>query len=242
MAYRGPDELRLDASEILELNERFRGAPPEELLRWASEQWGSRMALSCSFGGPAGMVLLDMITAVAPETDVLYLDTGLLFRETYQLVAEVRQRYGIVPRAVQPEQTVAQQAEAEGPALWERDPDRCCGRRKVRPLAEALEPYEAWITGVRRDGAASRSKTNVIEWSSKYNLAKLNPLAHWSEREIWGYIHKHNVPYNPLLDQGYRSIGCRTCTRLPINDDPRSGRWAGFNKTECGLHVEQATP
>ena len=240
---------RVEADELADWNARFQAATPQELLEWASEQWGEQMALTCSFGGPTGMVLLDMVSAVAPATPVLFLDTGLLFPETYRLVAEVQARYGIAPQAVQPARTVAQQAAVEGPALWERDPDRCCGLRKVRPLGEALAPFDAWIAGIRRDGGTSRANTKLIEWSTKYNLVKLNPLAFWSERDVWRYIHRHQVPYNRLLDQGYRSLGCHTCTRLPTDDDPRSGRCAGFAKTECGLHlghtsqfVEQTAP
>lgn len=230
---------RAELAEIEAVNARFRNAPPEELLRWASERWGQRVALTCSFGGAAGMVLLDMVVAATPQTPILFLDTGLLFPETYQLVAQVQERYGILPRAVQAPVTLEQQEAIEGPALWERDPDRCCGLRKVRPLGEVLEPFDAWIAGLRRDGGATRAETQLVEWSAKYNLVKLNPLAFWTERDVWRYIHKHNVPYNALLDQGYRSLGCHTCTRLPNGDDPRSGRWSGFNKTECGLHTAQ---
>lgn len=219
-------------------NERFRAARPEALLEWAGDRWAERMALTCSFGGATGMVLLDMVHTVAPRSPILYLDTGLLFPETYRLIERVAERYGIMPQAVRPRQTVEQQAVAEGDALWEREPDRCCGARKVRPLAEALAPFDAWIAGLRRDGGSTRAQTNLVEWSVKYNLVKLNPLAYWSERDVWAYIHKHDLPYNPLLDQGYRSLGCHTCTRRPISDDPRSGRWLGFNKTECGLHLE----
>ena len=232
---------QVEADELAEWNERFQAAAPQALLEWASARWGEQMALTCSFGGAAGMVLLDMVMAVAPITPVLFLDTGLLFPETYQLVAEVQARYGIVPQTVQPARTVAQQAAEEGPALWERNPDRCCGLRKVRPLAEALAAFDAWIAGIRRDGGGSRANTQLLEWSNKYHLVKLNPLAFWSERDVWRYIHQHNVPYNRLLDQGYRSLGCHTCTRLPTDADPRSGRWVGFPKTECGLHLEQNT-
>jgi phosphoadenosine phosphosulfate reductase len=227
-----------DAADLAEWNAHFRTASPQELLTWAAECWGDRMALSCSFGGPAGMVLLDMIVKIAPETPVLYIDTGLLFGETHHLIAQVRARYGIEPVAVRPARTVAQQAEDHGPALWQRDPDRCCHLRKVQPLAEALAPFDAWITGVRRGDSATRAQTALIEWSTKYELVKLNPLAFWSEHDVWRYIYAHDVPYNPLLDRGYRSLGCSTCTRLPSGDDPRSGRWAGFSKTECGIHVE----
>ena len=229
-----------DVTELEAWNEHFRATSPQALLAWAAERWGPRVALTCSFGGAAGMVLLDMIVRVAPETPVLYIDTGLLFPETYRLIAQVHQRYGITPQPVRPARTVAQQAEAEGDALWQRDPDRCCGLRKVQPLGEVLAPYEAWITGIRRADSATRANANLLEWSGKYNLTKLNPLVFWNERDLWRYIYKHDVPYNPLLDQGYGSLGCHTCTRLPDSGDPRSGRWAGFNKTECGLHVETA--
>jgi phosphoadenosine phosphosulfate reductase len=225
--------------ELAAWNRRFENETPQALLSWAAERWGSRLALTCSFGGAAGMVLLDMILEVAPETPVLYLDTGLLFPETYALIAQVREHYGKALQPVYPANTVAQQAVKEGAALWERDPDRCCGLRKVQPLSEVLAPYHAWIAGLRRDGGATRSGVKLLEWSNKHNLVKLNPLAFWNDRDVWRYINKHDVPYNPLLDQGYTSLGCVPCTRLPISDDPRSGRWAGFAKTECGLHVER---
>ena len=186
------------------------------------------------------MVLLYMQYRFAPATPVLYIDTGLLFPETYALLDTVRQRYGIEPQPVRPALTVAQQAEVEGDALWQRDPDRCCQFRKVAPLAEALQPFDAWITGLRRDGGTTRANTGLIEWSARHRLYKLQPLAFWTERDVWRYINDHDVPYNPLLDQGYPSLGCHTCTRLPETNDPRSGRWAGFDKTECGLHLDAA--
>ncbi len=232
---------RPDEAELAAWNDAFRQARPEELLAWAAERWGSQMALTCSFGGPAGMVLLDMVLRVAPDTPILYIDTGLLFPETYHLIAKVHDRYGVTPRAIRPARTVQQQANDAGASLWRRDPDRCCGLRKVQPLADALAPFQAWITGIRRDGSATRANAELLEWSGKYNLVKLNPLAFWNERDVWRYINKHDVPYNSLLDQGYRSLGCHTCTHIPDGTDARSGRWTGFAKTECGIHVETAT-
>ena len=231
---------RPEADVLAQWNERFKAATPQTLLAWASEQWGENMALTCSFGGAAGMVLLDMVAEVAPRTPVLYIDTGLLFDETYRLIEQVRKRYRVELTAVHPARTPDQQARDEGESLWLHNPDRCCGLRKVQPLGEALQPFAAWITGVRRSNSDTRANTNVIEWSAKYQLVKLNPLALWSEQDVWRYIYAQQVPYNPLLDQGYRSIGCYTCTSLPISDVARSGRWSGFNKTECGLHVEPA--
>ena len=231
--------VRPSEIELAAWNAHFRGAPPQALLRWAAGRWSRSMALTSSFGGPVGMVLIDMVLSVVPDLPVLYIDTGLLFPETYQLVAQVRERYGITPQPVRAARSLAQQAQSEGEALWERDPDTCCRLRKVQPLGEALAPFGAWVTGVRRDGSDSRAQVRLVEWSEKYQLVKLNPLAFWTEREVWGYISRHSLPYNPLLDQGYRSLGCVTCTRLPDTDHARSGRWSGFNKTECGLHVEK---
>ena len=229
------------AAEVPAWNEQFKSGRPEEVLAWAADRWGSWMALSCSFSGPTGMVLLDMVADIAPRTSVFYIDTGLLFGETYALVEQVQARYPRLNiRPARPRRSLAEQAASEGEALWERDPGHCCSLRKVQPLAEALAPFDAWIAGVRRDGAATRAQAQMVEWSRKYNLVKLNPLAFWTEREVWRYIHARSVPYNPLLDQGFRSIGCATCTRRPTTDDPRSGRWAGFGKVECGLHVEAA--
>ena len=234
-----PYRIRPEETEIAAWNRRFQDETPQTLLSWAAERWGSRLALTCSFGGAAGMVLLDMILKVAPATPVVYVDTGLLFPETYALIARVQEHYGKLLQPVYPKQSVTQQAAAEGASLWTRDPDRCCGLRKVQPLAEVLAPFNAWIAGLRRDGGPTRANVRLLEWSNKHNLVKLNPLAFWNERDVWRYIHKHDVPYNTLLDQGYTSIGCVPCTRLPVSDDVRSGRWAGFNKTECGLHVER---
>lgn len=233
-------DIFAEPETIAEWNRTLVGARPEQLMSWAAERWGSQLALSCSFGGAAGMVLLHMAASAAPETTVVYVDTGLLFGETYELIERASERYRLRFQAARPRQSLVEQALAEGPALWEREPDRCCKQRKVAPLGEALAGYSAWITGVRRANSTTRSTTQLVEWSRKYSLVKLNPLAHWTDRELWGYVYANNVLYNPLLDRGYKSIGCHTCTSLPNGDDPRSGRWANFAKTECGLHVEPA--
>lgn len=223
--------------KLHDLNAQFRQQPPEALLRWAVEVFGRDVVLTCSFGGPSGMVLLDMLARINHHTPIVFLDTDLLFAETYALVEEVSRRYGITITRQRPALTLEEQARQEGPELYKYNPDRCCGIRKVRPLREALQPYAAWITGVRRDQSSSRANADLLQWSDRYDMLKLCPLAHWSERQVWEYIARHDVPYNPLLNQGYPSLGCTPCTRPASGDDPRAGRWANSNKTECGIHL-----
>jgi phosphoadenosine phosphosulfate reductase len=226
-----------DTDAISALNARFRGQPPEQLLEWAAEQFGRSAALTCSFGGAAGMVLLDMAARRSLPIEIVFLDTDLLFPATYALASEAEQRYGISIRRARPTLSLDEQGLLHGPELFARDPDRCCAIRKVVPLAEALRPYAAWVSGIRRDQTANRASTEPVQWSAKHNLLKLSPLAYWGEREVWAYISAHQVPYNPLLDQGYPSIGCAPCTRPAGAADGRGGRWSGFSKTECGLHT-----
>ncbi|NTV64293.1 MAG: phosphoadenylyl-sulfate reductase, partial [Oscillochloris sp.] len=179
----------------------------------------------------------DLVARHTLPIRVLFLDTELLFPETYALAEASARRYGIVidqrPAAI----SLAEQERLYGPHLSTREPDRCCALRKVAPLAEALRPYRAWISGIRRDQTTQRAHTELVTWNAKHGLLKLSPLATWSEREVWAYLNEHNVPYNPLLDQGYPSLGCAPCTRPASADDPRGGRWSGFSKTECGLHL-----
>jgi phosphoadenosine phosphosulfate reductase len=221
------------------LAHELEAASPQDILAWALDTYKPRITLACSFGGPSGMVLLDMVMQLDPFTQVFYLDTGLLFPETYALAAEAQRRYGITLRAVRPGLTLAQQSTQFGDALWARDPDRCCELRKVIPQREAMKGYDAWITGLRRDQASTRRGIAVVEWDSKFGLAKVNPLAAWDERDVWRYIDAHKVPYNPLHDRGYPSIGCTHCTRpVAAGEDLRAGRWSGFEKLECGLHTK----
>jgi phosphoadenosine phosphosulfate reductase len=169
---------------------------------------------------------------------VFYLDTEFLFPETYALVERAAQRYGIVPQPLRPALTAAQQAEQEGDRLWERDPDRCCAIRKIEPQRKALAGYGAWITGLRRDQVSTRRSTPVVSWDEKFGLAKIAPLATWTEQQTWNYIVAHDVPTNELHNVGYPSIGCTHCTRpVHMGEDARAGRWSGTAKTECGLHV-----
>lgn len=225
------------AAELARLNERFRGRPPEALLGWAAEQFGSQAALTCSFGGAAGMVLLDLVARHSLPIAVVFLDTDLLFPETYALAARAEARYGIAINRRRPALSLAEQERRHGPELYASDPDTCCAVRKVAPLAEALSPYKAWVSGIRRDQTAQRAATEPLAWSAKHGLLKLSPLATWSERDVWSYVTANDVPYNPLLDRGFPSLGCAPCTSPAGADNPRAGRWSGKAKTECGIHV-----
>ena len=211
----------------------------ERVLYDAFAAYRGRIVLACSFGGPSGMALLDLTLQLERSVPVYYLDTGLLFPDTYALIERVRARYGIDPIAVAPELDVAAQAERFGDALWARDPDACCNIRKVEPQRAFLAGYDAWITGVRREQSTTRYEIPFVgRDEANPDLAKVAPLADWSEREVWSYITAHDVPYNPLNDRGYPSLGCTHCTRaVAPGEGPRAGRWPGFAKTECGLHT-----
>jgi phosphoadenosine phosphosulfate reductase len=225
------------AEELREINATFRDRHAEDVLDWATEQFGRQVALTCSFGGPSGMVLLDMLARLGRGTPVIFLDTDLLFPETYALAETVARRYGITIERQLPALTLPQQAATHGSRLYERDPDRCCAIRKVAPLAQALQPYDAWISGIRRDQSVTRASAELVQWNTRHGLLKISPLAFWSERDVWRYVQAHDGPYIPLLDQGYPSIGCAPGTRRASADAPRAGRWAGSTKVECGIHL-----
>ena len=226
-----------DEVDLSQVAARFEQAYPQDILRWAAETYGDRLALVTSFG-PTGMVTLHMLQEVSPQTPVLTLDTGLLFDETYQLIEEVEARFGITVERIRPELTVEEQGAAYGDALWRRDPDQCCMMRKTIPLGKALDGYAAWIAGLRRDQSSQRAVTPIISRDNRYGLAKLNPLATWTEDMVWTYIRACELPYNRLHDQGFRSIGCHTCTQASTGEgDGREGRWSWSRKTECGIHL-----
>lgn len=209
----------------------------DRIVRRTLHDHPGRVALACSFGGPSGMALLDLTLAIDPNVPVYYLDTGLLFPETYALIDRVAARYGIVPIAVRPELTVAEQAARYDDALWEGDPDRCCAMRKVAPNRAFLRGYDAWLTGIRRVQSPTRAGVDSITREAD-GRDKVSPLFDWSDEDVWGYITDRGVPVNPLHFEGYPSIGCVPCTRaVAPSEDPRAGRWAGFAKTECGLHA-----
>ena len=227
-----------DAETLQRFSAELEGKEPQEVLRWAVRQFQPGLALACSFGGPSGMVILDMVMRIDPTVDVFYLDTDFLFPETYRLRDVCEARYGFKPIGYQSLRTPAEQAEQYGEALWSRDSDLCCQLRKVEPNQRALAAKTAWISGMRRDQSKTRAEIAIVEWDAKFNLVKLNPLAAWDERQVWAYIVGNGVPYNELHDRGYPSIGCTHCTKpVKPGDDPRSGRWQGFDKVECGIQM-----
>ena len=225
-----------DPATIAGLSAAMEGKEPQEVLYWAAQEFQPGLTLAASFGGPSGMVLLDMMMKIDPTVEVFYLDTDFLFPETYQLRDACERRYGFKPIGYKSLLTPEAQAEQYGPALWSRDPDQCCEVRKVEPNYRALDGKTAWIAGMRRDQTKARSSIGIVEWDVKFNLVKLNPLAAWDEHQVWSYIMANDVPYNALHNQNYPSIGCTYCTK-PVKDgeDARSGRWADFDKTECGI-------
>lgn len=211
-------------------------ATAEDVLRWGYETYGQKLALVTSFQ-PTGIVTLHKLNLLGLHIPVLTIDTGLLFPETYELMEQVEERFNLKIQRITPRQTVEEQNESYGPALWERQPDRCCHYRKVLPLRQALAPYEAWITGLRRDQAKTRATVPLVGVDEANNKVKLSPFANWTEENIWAYIHEYNLPYNRLHQMNYPSIGCFTCTKaVQPGEDKRAGRWAGSSKTECGLH------
>lgn len=218
-------------------NERLDGEHPREILRWAVETFGDKLTMATAFG-PEGCAILHMLHEVGASTRVFNLDTGYQFAETLELRDEIARRYGIEVELVRPETTVADYEARHGGPLFVVNPDQCCFDRKLVPLRRAVEGYDAWISSIRADQSAHRARAKVVGWDAKFGLVKINPLLRWTHRDVWAFVVANKVPYNPLHDRGYPSIGCRPCTRAVAagETDERAGRWAGQAKTECGLH------
>ena len=219
---------------------RSEGWSAEEVLSWGFEQFGRGMAIASAFG-VEGMVLIDLASRLGADFRVFTLDTAFFFPETYALIGEVERRYGITVERSRAALTHDEQAHEFGEALWNRDPQRCCELRKIDPLRRKLSELDAWATAIRRDQTDARSGALKVEWDSTFGLVKLNPLADWTRQQVWEYVRTNGVPYNPLHDRNYPSIGCTHCTRaVAPGEDLRAGRWPGFKKTECGLHTNAA--
>jgi phosphoadenosine phosphosulfate reductase len=229
---RTPEELRELVSHVgaeLEL------APAEDIVEWAVATFGERFCVTSSM---ADAVLAHLVSRVAPEVDVVFLDTGYHFAETIGTRDAVEATLPVNLLTITPVQSVAEQDAEHGPELFRRDPDLCCRLRKVEPLTRALADYDAWATGLRRAETRNRVIAPVVGWDARKGKVKVSPLARWTDRDVERYVAEHGVLVNPLLQDDYPSIGCAPCTRrVAPGEDARSGRWAGTSKTECGIHA-----
>jgi len=228
--------------ELQRAGEALEQASAAEILAWTAKRFAPGFTMATAFG-PEGMVLIHLLAEVAPETRVFNLDTGYQFQETLEMVERVRQRYGIEVHLERPEQTVTEYEAAHGGPLYRTNPDQCCFDRKSTVLRRAIRGKYAWASAIRRDQSPDRARSSIVGWDKKFQLVKVSPLANWNKAQVWDFIVKHDVPYNPLHDQGFASIGCQPCTRaILFGEDERAGRWSGTAKTECGLHTLDDPP
>ena len=227
-----------DLDQIQDFNNRFENSHPDEILFWGSETFGRKIVLGTGFG-PSGVFLIHRLVTKSIPIKIFYLDTNLLFSETYKLRDELEDTFDISIERVSTKLSVDDQAQKHGDELWKSNPDKCCYLRKVLPLKNYLEDKNAWITGVRRSQSATRKQTEIIEWDPLNEVVKINPLAKWGNDDVWEYINNHKIPYNPLHNHGYPTIGCIPCTEPAETDEPdeRNGRWKNLEKTECGIHL-----
>src|SRR6056297_1190848 len=217
-------------------SQRLESATPKEILRWAVERFAPRFTMATAFG-PEGMTILHMLAEVAPQTPVFNLETGYQFPETLALREQVKERYGIEVEFKYSDTTVEEYEAAHGGPVYKSNPNQCCFDRKLRVLHEAAKGQYAWASAIRRDQSPDRAKAPIVGWDRKFQLVKVSPLANWTKKDVWSLISKADIPYNPLHDRGYPSVGCWPCTRSVLpGEDERAGRWSGFQKTECGLH------
>jgi phosphoadenosine phosphosulfate reductase len=230
-------EPQFSADKIAAASALLEGRSAEAVLRWAVEQFYPRLTMATAFG-PEGNCIIHMLADINPRVRIFNLETGYQFPETLQVRERIKKRYGIEVEYIRPETTVAEYEDEHGGPLYVIRPDQCCLDRKILPLRRAVVGYEAWISAIRKDQTGDRGQASVVQWDAKFSLVKINPLLHWTKKDVWNFITKHDIPYNPLHDHGYPSIGCWPCT-APVSDgeDERAGRWRGTGKKECGLHV-----
>ena len=222
--------------ELAAASARLESATPGEIIRWAHERFAPRLTMATAFG-PEGMMIIHLLSELAPATRIFNLETGYQFEETLQMVDRIRQRYGLEVIFERPELTVEQFEQQQGGPLYKTDPSQCCYHRKLVVLHRAIRGMDAWISGIRRDQSPDRAAAPIVGWDYKFGLVKISPLANTTKQDVWKLITDQDVPYNPLHDQGYTSIGCQPCTRaVMFGEDERAGRWSGTAKTECGLH------
>jgi phosphoadenosine phosphosulfate reductase len=227
----------LSAEQIAAVSERLQGQSPQAILRWAVDTFHPRLTMATAFGAE-GCCIIHMLAEIQPGVRVFNLETGYQFPETMALRERIKERYGMEVEFIRPEMTVQEYEAEHGGPLYVHRPDQCCFDRKVLPLRGAVVGYDAWISAIRADQTKDRARADIVGWDAKFSLVKVNPLLGWTKKDVWNFIHKCDVPYNPLHDRSYPSIGCWPCTQ-PVQDgeDERAGRWAGTKKKECGLHV-----
>ena len=231
-----PEQI-FSPEQIAAANAILEGLPPQAVLRWAVRTFYPRLTMGTAFG-PEGNCIIHMLAEIEPRVRIFNLETGYQFAETLELRERIKARYGIEVEYVRPELTVAEYEAEHGGPLYRHRPDQCCYDRKLVPCRQALVGYGAWISAIRKDQTADRGKASLVQWDAKFGLVKINPLLSWTNKDVWSFVLKHNVPYNPLHDEGYPSIGCWPCTKaVQAGEDERAGRWAGKVKKECGLHV-----
>lgn len=222
-------------------NRELQFASPRTILQWGYSIYGEDLVVATGFG-TSGVVLMHILSEMERPAKMFYLDTDLLFPETYELKKQLEEQLGIQFTRVHSGMSVEQQSNGYADKLWEEAPNTCCYIRKVVPLRKFLQDKSAWVTGVRRDQSITRAATQIVEWDSTNQLLKLNPLAFWKSEDIWSYIKLNELPYNVLHDKGYPSIGCMPCTKaVKPGEDERAGRWEGNSKVECGIHTKQVT-
>jgi phosphoadenosine phosphosulfate reductase len=222
--------------EWTDVNANLASATPHEIIEWAVERYYPRLTMATAFGAE-GCILLHLLAEIEPRVRVFNLDTGYQFPETLELRDRLAAQYGIEVELIRAETTVSEYETQHGGPLYVSHPDQCCYDRKIVPLRRALVGYDAWITAIRAEQSPHRAAAQVVGPDPKFGLVKINPLLNWTRRDVWAFVVTHKVPYNPLYDRGYSSIGCWPCTRAVLaGEDERAGRWAGQAKTECGLH------
>jgi phosphoadenosine phosphosulfate reductase len=227
------DEL----DELERQSQLLEKASPEDVIAWTVARYFPRLTMATAFG-PEGCVILSILAKVEPRVHVFNLDTGYQFKETLELRDRIAERYGIEVAFARAELTVEEFEAANGGPVYKTEPDRCCQNRKIEVLHHAVRGFEAWMSGIRRDQSPHRAAAPIVGWDKKFGLVKVSPLANWTKKDVWKRIADENIPYNPLHDQGYTSIGCWPCTRaVMFGEDERAGRWSGTAKTECGLHT-----
>ena len=230
-----PELLEFLAAE----SQKLETATPWEIVQWGVDHYFPKLTMATAFG-PEGCVIIHMLAKIEPRVHVFNLDTGYQFKETLELRERIARRYGIEVEYKSAATTVEAYEAQHGGPLYKTHPDQCCFDRKVSVLREAAKGWHAWMSGIRRDQSHDRAKAPIVGWDKKFNLVKISPLANWTKKDIWKLITDEDIPYNPLHDQGYPSIGCWPCTRaVMFGEDERAGRWSGFQKTECGLHTSE---